>query len=199
VKKKTKARIKAQPKPATVTVTLSSNDFGQMMDGLRERQTAWRITAEHWRGEEDHAEAMEYGIQECSGEDEAQKIADHYQKLIADLEGQQKWRGDFDLLENVAAISAELWGGDTKRNFYVRFGAELSGFPGVWAYSVQAARAFTKAEERFAKEIGRKPEHSYEYLDAILHFAEWLATAETLPTTAELEAKAWGALLAARN
>jgi hypothetical protein len=105
VKKKTKARIKAQPKPATVTVTLSSNDFGQMMDGLRERQTAWR-----------------------SPED----------------------RGSLPEADRRSGRAAEM------------------------------ARRLR-------------------YLDAILHFAEWLATAETLPTTAELEAKAWGALLAARN
>lgn len=100
------------------------------------------------------------------------------------------------LLENVAAISGELW---STRKFYERFCDDLSGFPGVWRYSITAAEAFSKAEERFGKEIGKKPKESYEYLDAILPFAEWLRDVTTLPTTSRLQAKAWDCVLAAKH
>ena len=212
---KTKARrIKAQPPkpPAAVTVTLSSNDFGQMMDGLRSRLESWDNTVLHFDGESEY----DMQVEECSDQEEARNIANHYRALIADLEKQSKHpkpgydllkhcrkyvshESDIDLLENVAAISAELWSGQARCHFYERFGDELSGFPGVWLYSIDAARAFTKAEERFGREIGTKPKASYEYLDAILPFAEWLSTRQKLPTQAELEAKAWETVLAAKN
>lgn len=99
------------------------------------------------------------------------------------------------LLENVAAISGEIW--SNKSRFYQRFGEDLSGFPGVWKYTITAAEAFSKAEERFEKEIGTKPEYSYEYIAAILSFAEWLSIVGELPTISELEKEAWACILLA--
>lgn len=103
-----------------------------------------------------------------------------------------------DLLENVAAISAEVWG-DQSSYFYVRHGEALSGFPGVWKYTIEAARIFTDAEVRFGQKYGIKPEASYEYLDAILDFAGKIAKADELPTTEQLKQWADTALLTARN
>src|SRR5580658_5591795 len=83
-KMKTKARrIKAQPPkpPAAVTVTLSSNDFGQMMDGLRSRLESWDNTVLHFDGESEY----DMQVEECSDQEEARNIANHYRALIADL------------------------------------------------------------------------------------------------------------------
>lgn len=103
-----------------------------------------------------------------------------------------------DLLENVAAISAELWGNQSAY-FYVRHGEALGGFPGVWKYSIDAARVFTDAEVRFRETQGCKPVASYEYLDAVLDFAGKLAEADELPAISDLRAWADAALLAAKN
>lgn len=102
-----------------------------------------------------------------------------------------------DLHENIAAISAELWSGSSK--FYERHGADLSGFPGVWRFSIEAAKVFTAAENRFGKECGTKPEASFEYLDAILEYAEWLKGSEELPTESEQQSKAWQCILSAAS
>lgn len=102
-----------------------------------------------------------------------------------------------ELHENIAAISAELWSG--KATFYERHGHDLNGFPGVWRYSVDAAIAFTWAEKNFIKTYGTKPEASYEYLDAILRFAEWLSNVGELPTDPELRAKAAECILDAAS
>lgn len=102
-----------------------------------------------------------------------------------------------DLHENIAAISGELWGGKSK--FYDRHGADLSGFPGVWRFSIDAARIFTNAEKKFGKKYGNKPNASFEYLDAILPYAEWLRDSKELPTQTEQEAKAWELILAAAS
>lgn len=104
-----------------------------------------------------------------------------------------------DLHENIAAISAELWGGDSE--FYPRHGANLGGFPGVWRFAIDAAKIFTEQERRFAATFGRKPRKpsaSFEYLDAILEFAEWFADWSVyLPTDSEQAAKAWECILKA--
>jgi hypothetical protein len=111
-----------------------------------------------------------------------------------------------NLLENVAAISAEIWGdsyphGDEDAgNFYERHGEKLSGFPGVWKFCIDAARIFTDAETRFAKKIGTKPKASYEYLDAVLAYSGWLARdVEELPTISEMKKAAWNAIMEAKN
>lgn len=99
-----------------------------------------------------------------------------------------------DLHENIAAISGELWGIST---FYERHGKNLSGFPGVWRYAIGAAQVFTTAEQKFEETYGSKPEASFEYLDAILPYAEWLRDSTELPTQSEQAAKAEQLILAA--
>lgn len=99
-----------------------------------------------------------------------------------------------DLHENIAAISESLWGGKSK--FYDRHGEALSGFPGVWRFAIDAAKVFTKAEERFSKEIGQKPGTGYEYIDAVTGFGDWLRGSKELPTETDMKHAAWNYILA---
>lgn len=102
-----------------------------------------------------------------------------------------------DLHENIAAISEGLWGGKSK--FYDRHGESLSGFPGVWRFAIDAAKVFTKAEARFAREFGSKPTASYEYIEAITDFSNWLCKVKELPTETEMKAKAWECIMQANG
>jgi hypothetical protein len=52
------------------------------------------------------------------------------------------------LLENVAAISANVHQSSAYQAFYDAHGAALNGFPGIWQYCVEAGEAFTRAEGR---------------------------------------------------
>jgi hypothetical protein len=67
--------------------SLSSLDFGQMMDGLCARQEAWVKTAAWHRGElyDPH-----FPVEESADEDEAQTIADHYSAILETLREQAR-------------------------------------------------------------------------------------------------------------
>ena len=88
------------------------------------------------------------------------------------------------MYENIAAISAELFS-SRPVSFYDKHGDDLSGFPGVWNFAVYAAKIFTAAEINFEKTGA-----TFEYLDAILNFATWLAESSELPTESEIKQKA---------
>jgi len=96
----------------------------------------------------------------------------------------QEWNDRMQ--ENIAAISAELFirrprtRNGIEECFYDRHKDAVSGFPGVWRFAINAARIFTTAE----------PKTPYEWLDAILPFAEWLADIAELPTETEMRTKA---------
>jgi hypothetical protein len=67
-------------------VELEANDLGQILDGLRIREESWRRTAAHLRDGDFHGEP--FLCEECSDEHEAEGIADHYKRIISDIEGQ---------------------------------------------------------------------------------------------------------------
>jgi hypothetical protein len=75
----------------TFRITIDSFDLGQILDGLRVRAEAWRNTAEY----------LETGLvpddsficEECRDAEEATKIADHYDKVIADIQRQIEEQG----------------------------------------------------------------------------------------------------------
>jgi hypothetical protein len=66
-----------------VTITLSRNDIGQLLDGLRERKNLYDNTVLYW-----HDELYDRDIAEVSSEHEAQSIADHYGEIIRQIEAQ---------------------------------------------------------------------------------------------------------------
>jgi hypothetical protein len=69
-----------------VLLTLDSLDVGQILDGLRSRQASWANTAVFLRDGYFPDEA--FLCEECSDPDEAQRIADYYQRVILRIEQQ---------------------------------------------------------------------------------------------------------------
>jgi hypothetical protein len=69
-----------------VLLTLDSLDVGQILDGLRSRQESWANTAMFLR--DDYFPDGAFVCEECSEPDEAQRIADYYQRIIASIEQQ---------------------------------------------------------------------------------------------------------------
>lgn len=68
-----------------VTIVLRRNDAGQVLDGIRARKEQWDNTVLNWR---DALVGLDAVICESSSEEEAQKIAAHYGKLVEQLEAQ---------------------------------------------------------------------------------------------------------------
>jgi hypothetical protein len=68
-------------------IRLEDNDLGQILDGLRAREESWRTTADYFRSgcSADHP----FAIEECSGEHEADRIAETYSRIIRDVERQR--------------------------------------------------------------------------------------------------------------
>lgn len=69
-------------------VTLNSIDLGQLLDGLRSREESWRQTAEYFRNGEAFSGDDFFIVEECDGEDEAERIADHFRSIIKQVEDQ---------------------------------------------------------------------------------------------------------------
>lgn len=69
-----------------VSLTLDSLDVGQILDGLRSRQESWANTAIFLRDGYFPDEA--FLCEECSDPEEAQRIADHFQRIITSIEQQ---------------------------------------------------------------------------------------------------------------
>jgi hypothetical protein len=67
-------------------LTLDSLDVGQILDGLRSRQESWANTAIFLR--DDYFPREAFICEECSDLHEAQRIADHYQRIILSIEQQ---------------------------------------------------------------------------------------------------------------
>lgn len=65
--------------------SLRTMDFGQLIDGLCARRDSWAETTKWFRGE---CKDPFFMIEECSDEDEAQQIADHYTEIIETLQAQ---------------------------------------------------------------------------------------------------------------
>ena len=65
---------------------LHSVDIGQVLDGLRCRQESWANTAIYIHNE--YFPDDSFVCEECSDANEAQRIADMYQRIISTIEGQ---------------------------------------------------------------------------------------------------------------
>ena len=68
-----------------VTLKLSQNDVGQIIDGLIVRRDSWRYTQRYL--EEGHVEDARI-IEECSSAEEASSIADCYDRIISEIQSQ---------------------------------------------------------------------------------------------------------------
>lgn len=73
-------------------IELSETDLGQALDGLRVREESWRDTARYLR--EGIFWSEPFLCEECSDWEEAEKIADHYQRIIASIERQVAEQGE---------------------------------------------------------------------------------------------------------
>jgi len=69
-------------------IRLSGLDLGQLLDGLRIREESWRKTAAFLR--EGYIPDDTFVCEECKSEYEAESIADHYKRLVTDLEKQRE-------------------------------------------------------------------------------------------------------------
>jgi hypothetical protein len=72
-----------------VTLVLDDNDVGQIVDGLTERLGDWRYTARYF---EDGLVDPERSFLECTDSDEANAIADHYEKILSEIARQRSQR-----------------------------------------------------------------------------------------------------------
>ncbi len=70
---------------------LDSLDVGQILDGLHSRQESWANTAIYLR--DGYFPDDAFVCEECSDASEAQKIANHYQRIISAVERQVAAQG----------------------------------------------------------------------------------------------------------
>jgi hypothetical protein len=75
----------------TFHLTIDGFDLGQILDGLRCRQESWANTAIYLR--DDYFPDDSFACEECRDADEAQRIADHYQRIIGTIERQVDGQG----------------------------------------------------------------------------------------------------------
>lgn len=73
------------------TVLLSSQDLGQLLDGLRARAEAWAKTAEYLETGDTSDDS--FVCEECRDPGEAKSIAAHYQRIITRIEQQMQKQG----------------------------------------------------------------------------------------------------------
>ena len=66
-----------------ITLKLSREDIGQMIDGLSVRRDSWRETQKYLEGQE-----VDCVIEECSDSKEACLIADNYDRIIKTIGNQ---------------------------------------------------------------------------------------------------------------
>lgn len=69
-----------------ITLNLTENDVGQILDGLEQRRIIWQATAEYL---EAGSTTLSDCIEECSNPHEAQAIADYYQYIINTVKNQR--------------------------------------------------------------------------------------------------------------
>ena len=69
-----------------IRIELDSVDLCQILDGLRIREESWRNTAIYLR--DGYFPDDSFVCEECDDEQEAESIADHYKRLISDIERQ---------------------------------------------------------------------------------------------------------------
>lgn len=72
-------------------IRLNGLDLGQLLDGLEARADAWRLTAVYLETGEAPDGVV---IEECSDAEEARRIAEHYQRILANIIQQQAEQRD---------------------------------------------------------------------------------------------------------
>jgi len=72
-------------------IRLENNDLGQLLEGLRIRLDAWRKTAEYL--ELGYIADDSFICEECSDPHEAKSIAQHYDRIITQIEEQVRNQG----------------------------------------------------------------------------------------------------------
>jgi hypothetical protein len=72
-------------------IHLESNDLGQLLDGIRARADAWLKTAEYLKGGQ--VADGSFVCEECSDPQEAKSIAQHYERIITQIEQQIQKQG----------------------------------------------------------------------------------------------------------
>ena len=70
----------------TYTIRLTAIDLGQLLDGLRTRSDAWHGTADYL--ENGSAAPSDFVIEECDDNEEARRIAEHFDQIISTIETQ---------------------------------------------------------------------------------------------------------------
>jgi hypothetical protein len=63
-----------------VSISLSRNDWGQIIEGLEARRASWEVTARYLEGE-----AVDEAIEECRDAGEARALVATYDRLIREL------------------------------------------------------------------------------------------------------------------
>lgn len=71
----------------TYLIRLEENDLAQLLDGLEARAEAWEKTAKYHRTGESPADFI---VEECTGADEAEKIAANYRSIISKIREQRE-------------------------------------------------------------------------------------------------------------
>ncbi len=80
--------------PATakiLQIVLATNDLGQLLDGLRIRAESWAKTSDYL--ESGFSADDSFVCEECSDPHEARRIAQHYEKIITNIEAQVEKQG----------------------------------------------------------------------------------------------------------
>jgi len=70
------------------TIRLSAFDLGQLIDGLEVRAHVWRDTATYLHTGE--APSADFVMEECRDAEEAERLAEHYERILANIT-QQQW------------------------------------------------------------------------------------------------------------
>lgn len=68
-------------------IRLKAFDLGQLLDGLETRADAWRNTATYMSTGE--APTEDFIAEECTDAEEAERLAEHYERIIATVMKQQ--------------------------------------------------------------------------------------------------------------
>jgi hypothetical protein len=63
-----------------VSISLSRNDWGQIIEGLEARRASWEVTARYLEGK-----AVDEAIEECGEAEEARTVVATYDRLIGEL------------------------------------------------------------------------------------------------------------------
>lgn len=72
-------------------LTLNADDVGQLLDGLRLRAEAWTKTTDYLESGFNPDDT--FICEECSDPREARQIAQHYERIIAEIEQQIEDQG----------------------------------------------------------------------------------------------------------